>query len=57
METKNNIKRKKDQLEHATNRVIYWNRETDNNNYCKIATNKQKKAIELVHNNAQYYTT
>ena len=32
MATKNNIKRKKDQLERATNRVIYWNRETDNNN-------------------------
>ena len=27
-------------------------RETYNNNYCKIASNKQKKTIELVHNSA-----
>ena len=31
---------------------FYLTRETDNNNYCKIASNKQKKTIELVHNSA-----
>ena len=31
---------------------FYLNHETDNNNLCKIATNKQKKTMELVHNSA-----
>jgi len=31
---------------------FYLTRETDNNNYYKIASNKQKKTIELVHNSA-----
>ena len=33
-------------------RVIYLNRETDTNQWWKIATNKQKKTMELVHNSA-----
>ena len=35
---------------------FYLNRETDNNNWCNIATNKQKKTIELVHNSVWYFT-
>ena len=33
-------------------RVIYLNREADTNQWWKIATNKQKKTMELVHNSA-----
>ena len=32
--------------------IFYLTHETDTNNYCKIATSKQKKTIELVHNSA-----
>jgi len=33
--------------------IYYLTLETVNNNwYCKIATNKQKKTIELMHNSA-----
>ena len=35
-------------------RLIEWfdlTREADSNNYCKIATSKQTKTMELVHNN------
>ena len=31
---------------------FYLTRETNTNNYCKIATSKQKKTMELVHNSA-----
>ena len=31
---------------------FYLTRETVNNKKCKIATNKQKQAIQLVHNSA-----
>ena len=31
---------------------FYLTRETVNDNYCKVVTNKQKKTIELVHNSA-----
>ena len=37
----------------ATKNILQWfylNRETDNSNQWKIATNKQKKTVELVHN-------
>ena len=30
---------------------FYFARETDSNNYCKKATSKQTKTMELVHNN------
>ena len=36
---------------------FYLTRETVNNNQCKLAINKQKKTIELVHNSVQYSTT
>ena len=36
---------------------FFLTRKTVNNNQCKIATNKQKKTIELVHNSAYYSTT
>ena len=32
--------------------MFYLTRETDTINYCKIATSKQKKTMELVHNSA-----
>ena len=31
---------------------FYLTRKTGNNNWCKIATSKQKKTMELVHNSA-----
>ena len=36
---------------------FYLTRETDTNNYCKIATSKQKKTMELVHNSEKFSTT
>ena len=37
--------------------MFYLTRETDTNNYCKIATSKQKKAMELVRNSWKFSTT
>ena len=40
-------------------RLIEWfylTREADSNNYCKIATSKQTKTMELVHNNGMRST-
>ena len=36
---------------------IYLTRETENNDWCKLATSKQKKTMELVHSYAYYSTT
>ena len=37
--------------------MFYLTSETETNNYCKIATSKQKKALELVHNSEKFSTT
>ena len=40
-------------------RLIEWfylTSETDSNNYCEIATSKQTKTMELVHNNGMRST-
>ena len=45
----NNVVKQKQYIEQ-----FYLTRKTVNNKQCKIATNKQKNTIELVHNN--YFT-
>ena len=37
--------------------MFYLTSETETNNYYKIATSKQKKALELVHNSEKFSTT
>ena len=40
------------ELHFFANEKFKFDPETDTKNYCKIATSKQKKTMELVHNSA-----